>query len=334
MSIALSFKTLQKCRKIADFASSTSSMQTIQVETRQIIVVPEAARKMRLEDFLLAHFSHLSKMYLRDLVNRELCEVNGRWENIGRRLLPNDLVEIVIDTTRETAMLPEKMPLDIIFEDEHLIALNKPVGMLVHPSHRENRGTLLNGLADYLNPHKPTLTTPAIRPGLPHRLDKDTSGILVVAKTKLAHRNLTRAFMRKQADKRYLAVVSGHPTAESGEIDAPIGRDAEAKLWKVMPDGKPALSRYKVLKRFDSCSLVELEPVTGRTNQLRVHLEHIGHPVIGDVVRGGGERDRLYLHAHKLSVPHPAEHGRRVEVEAPMPTEFSFLIDRHRATSP
>lgn len=309
-------------------------MQTNYVETRQIIVVPEAARKMRLEDFLLAHFSHLSKMYLRDIVNRELCEVNGRWENIGRRLLPNDLVEIVIDTTRETAMLPEKMPLDIIFEDEHLIALNKPVGMLVHPSHRENRGTLLNGLADYLNPHKPTLTTPAVRPGLPHRLDKDTSGVLVVAKTKLAHRNLTRAFMRKQAQKRYLALVVGEPDQDGGEIDAPIGRDADAKLWKAMADGKAALSRYKVLKRLGAISLLEVEPVTGRTNQLRIHLEHIGHPILGDVVRGGGECDRLYLHAYKLSVPHPAEHGRRVEFEAPMPAEFSSKIGGHQATSP
>ncbi len=308
-------------------------MQTIQVKTRQIIVVPEAARKMRLEDFLLAHFSHLSKMYLRDLVNRELCEVNGRWENIGRRLRPNDLVEIVIDTTRETAMLPEKMPLDIIFEDEHLIALNKPVGMLVHPSHRENRGTLLNGLTYYLNRHEVSLTTPAIRPGLPHRLDKDTSGILVIAKTKLAHRNLTRAFMRKQAEKRYLAVVAGYPVQESGEIDAPIGRDADARLWKVMPDGKAALSRYKVLKRFDASSLVELEPVTGRTNQLRVHLEYIGHPILGDHARGGGEGDRLYLHAHKLAIPHPAEFARRVEFVAPMPVEFSSLIDRYEATS-
>ena len=126
---------------------------------------------MRLEDFLLAHFSRLSKMYLRDRVNNELCEVNGRWENIGYRLRPNDLIEIVVDPERETSMLPEEMALDIIFEDDELIVLNKPAGVLVHPSHRENRGTLLNGLVYYLNRHDVTLLTPAIRPGLPHRLD-------------------------------------------------------------------------------------------------------------------------------------------------------------------
>jgi len=296
-------------------------------------VVPEAARKMRLEDFLLAHFSRLSKMYLREIVNRELCEVNGRWENIGHRLLPNDLVEIEVDITRETAMLPEEMPLDIIFEDEHLIALNKPVGILVHPSHRENRGTLLNGLAYYLNRHEVSLTTPAVRPGLPHRLDKDTSGVIVVAKTKLAHRNLTRAFMRKQAAKRYLAIVVDEPNVDSGEVDAPIGRDADAKMWKVMADGKAALSRYKVLERFAGCSLVELEPVTGRTNQLRIHLEYIGHPILGDPLRGGGELDRLYLHAHKLALPHPADHSRIMEFTAAIPKEFDSQLELRRASA-
>lgn len=301
------------------------------METRQIIVVPETARKMRLEDFLLAHFSRLSKMYLREIVNRELCEVNGRWENIGRRLLPNDLVEIVVDPERETAMLPEKMPLDIIFEDEQIIALNKPARVLVHPSHRENRGTLLNGLAYYLNPHEPTLTTPAIRPGLPHRLDKDTSGVLVVAKTKLAQRNLTRAFMRKHVDKRYLAVVVGCPDRESGEIEAPIGRDAEAKLWKVMSEGKDALSRYRVVERSDGHSLVELEPVTGRTNQLRIHCQHLGHPILGDHQRGGGTHDRLYLHAHTITIPHPISNV-RLTFEAPMPTEFDLLVKTANST--
>lgn len=282
---------------------------------------------MRLEDFLLAHFSRLSKMYLRDRVNDELCEVNGRWENIGYRLRPNDLIEIEIDTERETAMLPEKMPLDIIFEDAELIVLSKPAGVLVHPSHRENRGTLLNGLAYYLNPHEPTLTIPAIRPGLPHRLDKDTSGLLVVAKTKRAQRNLTKAFMRKHVDKRYLAVVVGCPDQESGLIDAPIGRDAEAKFWKVMPEGKDALSRYRVLERLDGHSLVELEPVTGRTNQLRIHCQHLGHPILGDQQRGGGTAARLYLHAHKLTIPHPAS-NEKMTFEAPRPLEFERLISK------
>ncbi|MBS1771037.1 MAG: RluA family pseudouridine synthase [Acidobacteria bacterium] len=300
------------------------------MESRQIIVVPEAARKMRLEDFLLAHFSRLSKMYLRDRVNNELCEVNGRWENIGYRLRPNDLVEIVVDPERETSMLPEEMALDIIFEDDELIVLNKPAGVLVHPSHRENRGTLLNGLVYYLNRHDVTLLTPAIRPGLPHRLDKDTSGVLVVAKTKLAQRNLTRSFMRKLVEKRYLAIVVGSPEQDRGEIEAPIGRDAEAKFWKVMPEGKPALSRFCVLKRSNGHSLVELEPVTGRTNQLRIHCQHLGHPILGDHQRGGCASERLYLHAHRIAFPHPRT-GEKLAFAAPKPKEFDDVFANFRA---
>ncbi|MBX3283250.1 MAG: RluA family pseudouridine synthase [Acidobacteria bacterium] len=300
------------------------------MESRQIIVVPEAARKMRLEDFLLAHFSRLSRMYIRDVVNREQCEVNGRWENIGRKLLPNDLIEIVVDPERETAMLPEEMPLDVIFEDDDLVVLNKPAGILVHPSHRENRGTLLNGLVHYLNKHEPTIERPAARPWLPHRLDKDTSGLIVAAKTKLAQRNVTRAFMRKLCEKRYVAVVVGTPPQNSGEIAEPIGRDAEAKFWKVIPTGKPALSRYKVLERWNRYSLLELEPVTGRTNQLRIHLEAIGCPVLGDHARGGGTSERLFLHSHKLTMPHPRTQ-RPMTLEAPLPASFDQFFARVRS---
>ncbi|MCZ2389638.1 MAG: RluA family pseudouridine synthase [Acidobacteria bacterium] len=306
-------------------------MQTVFVETRQIIVVPEAARRMRLEDFLLAHFPRLSKMYLRDVVNRELCEVNGRWENIGRRLLPNDLVEIVVDPERETAMLPEELPLDIIFEDEHLLVINKPTGVLVHPSHRENRGTILNGLVHYLNPHEPSISRPVIRPGLPHRLDKDTSGVLVAAKTKFAQQKLTRAFTRRTVEKTYLAIVVGEPRENAGEIEAPIGRDAEAKFWRVMPEGKPAASRFRVLTTFDGHSLLEAEPITGRTNQLRIHLESIGCPILGDHARGGGNSDRLYLHAFRLTIPHPRT-GEAASFEAPIPAEFQARIKEHAAT--
>ncbi|MEP6788961.1 MAG: pseudouridine synthase, partial [Acidobacteriota bacterium] len=140
--------------------------------------------KMRLEDFLLDHFSSLSKMYLRDLVKTAQCEVNGRHENIGYKLRPNDFVEITVDNARGTAMRPENIDLDIIFEDDDIIVVNKPAGMLVHPSHRENSGTLLNALVYHVNQNSLRL----IRPGLIHRLDKQTSGLVVVAKSAKAHR--------------------------------------------------------------------------------------------------------------------------------------------------
>lgn len=281
---------------------------------------------MRLEDFLLDHFSGLSKMYLRDAVKSERCEVNGRWENRGYRLRSNDLIEIVVDPDRETAMKPENIPLDIVFEDEHIIVVNKPAGMLVHPSHRENNGTMLNAIVYHLN--KEILTqrrkdaekegsgdedesafrippSAIIRPGLPHRLDKQTSGLIVVVKTALAHRRLSADFMKKRVEKRYLAIVDGIVEQDKGTIEAPIGRFADLKQWSVKEDGKHSESRFWVRERYADTTLIELEPVTGRTNQLRIHCEMIGHPIVGDTQRGGREFERLCLHAFKLAFRHP-----------------------------
>src|SRR5687767_9935306 len=155
--------------------------------------------KMRLEDFLLDHFRSLSKMYLRELVKTERCEVNGRFENIGYRIRPKDFVEIEVDNSRGTAMRREAIALDIVFEDDAMIVINKPAGMLMHPSHRENSGTLLNALAHHLNT---VAGAYHIRPGLPHRLDKQTSGLVVVAKTARAHRRLSESFMKKRVEKK------------------------------------------------------------------------------------------------------------------------------------
>ena len=283
-----------------------------------VIEVSADAQKMRLEDFLLDHFSGLSKMYLRDVVKTERCEVNGRWENIGYRLRENDLIEIVVDRDRETAMKPENIPLDIVFEDEHIIVVNKPAGMLVHPSHRENNGTMLNALSYHLNLDSMKL----IRPGLPHRLDKQTSGLIIVAKSAFAHRRLSAAFMKKRVEKRYLALVNGIIGKDEGTIEAPIGRFAELKQWSVKSDGKHSESRFWVRERFADTTLIELEPVTGRTNQLRIHCELIGHPIVGDTRRGGREFERLCLHAYKLAFPHPTSN----EIVSFVTTEFRFKI--------
>lgn len=266
----------------------------------EIAAAPEH-NKMRLEDFLLNHFTSLSKMYLRDLVKNADCEVNGRHENRGFRLRPNDFVEIVVDMTRGTSMRPEDIRLDIIFEDGQMIVVNKPPEMLVHPSHRENSGTLLNALSFYLNKDSARL----IRPGLPHRLDKQTSGLVVVAKTARAHRRLSESFMKRRVDKRYLALVEGVVGDDSGTIEAPIGRFDELKYYGVKEDGKASESKFWVIERFADTTLIELEPVTGRTNQLRIHCELIGHPIVGDTLRGGRGFRRLCLHAYRLGLEHP-----------------------------
>ena len=203
--------------------------------------------KKRLEDFLFERFENLSKMYLRDAVKSELCEVNGRFENRGYRLRANDFVEVEVDPARETAMRPQDIALDIVYEDESLAVINKPSGMLVHPTHAEKNGTMLNALAHHMNRGKGDKAF--IRPGLIHRLDRHTSGLIVVAKTPRAHRVLAGHFQRKLVDKRYLAVVDGVVEADAGTIDAPIGRFAERKYWDVNEDGKHAETRFRVIER-------------------------------------------------------------------------------------
>lgn len=295
------------------------------------IIAAEPHFRMRLEDFLLGYFDSLSKMYLRDLVKTGECEVNGRHENIGYRLKPNDFIEITVDRTRGTAMRAEKIDLDIVFEDDDLIVVNKPAGMLVHPSHRENSGTLLNALAFYLNiantagpqdsvgshASEPLAVQSVIRPGLIHRLDKQTSGLILAAKNPLAHTKLCNSFMKKRVEKRYLALVEGIVQQDEGTINGPIGRDADLKMWMIKDDGKHAESRFWVRERHADTTLIELEPVTGRTNQLRIHCQVIGHPIVGDTQRGGREYVRLCLHALRIAFPHPSA-GKVVEFKVPL----------------
>ena len=297
--------------------------------------ITPADHKKRLEDFLLERFENLSKMYLRDTVKTEQCEVNGRNENRGYLLREKDFVEVDIDPARETAMRPQNIPLEIVFEDQSIIVVNKSSGMLVHPTHAEKNGTMLNALAYYLNRDKIESFAPSaafIRPGLIHRLDRHTSGLVVVAKTARAHRVLSDHFQRKLVEKTYVALVDGVVAQDSGTIDAPIGRFAELKFWDVNPEGKQAVTRYEVRERFDGATLLELEPVTGRTNQLRIHCACIGHPIVGDVDRGGREFSRVCLHAWKLSFWHPGG-GKRLEFEAEIPAEFLTFFRTGRGRS-
>lgn len=276
------------------------------------IVVPKGVPRTRLEDFLLGRFTGLSKMYIRDVVRGEKCEVNGRNENIGFRVRADDLIEIELDMERENAMRPQKIEIAIIYEDGHLIVIDKPPGMLVHPTHRERNGTLLNAVSYHVNFENKGAF---IRPGLIHRLDKETSGVVVLAKTAAAHRKIAGQFMKRSVKKTYLALVDGIVEADEGVIEAPIGRFEETKFWDVKEDGKPSQTNFRVAERRADTTLLELEPVTGRTNQLRIHCGHIGHPIVGDIKRGGREFERLCLHAWKLTFRHPNS-GEHMEFEA------------------
>jgi 23S rRNA pseudouridine1911/1915/1917 synthase len=280
------------------------------VQKRFEFQIPAEDHKKRLDHFLFDRFRSLSKMYLNETIKNERCEVNGRLENRGYILKANDFVEVEVDTAREDSMKPQNIPFEIVFEDVELLVVNKPSGMLVHPTHWEKNGTLLNALTWHLNTGRGEF----IRPGLIHRLDKETSGLMVIAKTPRAHAILAGHFQRKLVEKRYLGLVEGIVADDAGTINAPIGRFAEEKIWNIKADGKPAETRFRVIERHDETTLLELEPVTGRTNQLRIHCAYIGHPLAGDPKYGGREFSRLCLHAWKLSFWHP-NGNRRLEFE-------------------
>jgi 23S rRNA pseudouridine1911/1915/1917 synthase len=272
-----------------------------------------------------------------------------------------DYIEAYLDITRENSMRPEDVPLDIVYEDEHLVVVNKPAGMLVHPTNRDKNGTLLNALvfhlnssisdrglqiADFVPPSSEVSTSSAeaeqsesalrnpqsaiqnrtvIRPGLVHRLDRQTSGLIVIAKSVRVHRSLARQFQKKFVAKKYLALVEGLVAEDAGTIDMAIGRFAERKEWDVKAGGKHAETRYQVLQRNDDTTLLELEPVTGRTNQLRIHCAAIGHPIVGDIARDGRAFERLCLHAWKLSFRHPVH---RDDLTFEQPVTFGYASEK------
>jgi len=285
----------------------------------------DAAGKVKLGDHLADCLDTLSKMYLRSLIRDGKVEVNGRHENAGYRVRGGDFIEVEADMSRGTSMVAENIPLEIVFEDDEIIVVDKPAGMLVHPSHREKAGTLLNALTFHLNAEcgvrNAASRTAQIRPGLVHRLDKHASGLIVVAKTARAHRILCGHFMKKRVEKRYVALVEGVVKPDEGTIEAPIGRHADLKHWSVKQDGKHSETRFWVRERRDDTTLVELEPVTGRTNQLRIHCELIGHSIVGDTKRGGREFERMCLHAHRLSFPHPLS-CERIQFQSDVPAAF------------
>ncbi|MDH3529227.1 MAG: RluA family pseudouridine synthase, partial [Acidobacteriota bacterium] len=212
------------------------------------------------------------------------------------------------------------MPLKIVFEDESILVVDKDAGILVHPTHFERDGTLLNGLTHHLNQTRQNEVR-FVRPHLVHRLDRETSGLLLVAKSSEASRSLCRQIKRKEFKKRYLAMVEGLVEQGEGEIDAAIGRDPELRRHLVTPDGKPSVSHYRVIEQYTNSTLLELEPVTGRTNQLRIHCAHIGHPILGDEMFGNNSSTRLCLHACGIEFLHP-DGGAPIVLES---TEPGFL---------
>lgn len=294
--------------------------------------VPASAAGERLDRWLANQLSDVSRSQLKRWIDEgRVLHAGVRASKAGELLAGDELVTVYFpEVTEPEAPSPEAMPLDVLYEDEDVVVINKPAGLVVHPGPGHPSGTLVNALlARYPDLHDPEQPK---RPGIVHRLDKDTSGVLIAARSARARRFLQRQFRRRTVEKEYLALIRGVPEATRGVIEASIGRDPNhrQRQW-VVPGGRPATTEYELQETFATFSLLRIKPITGRTHQIRVHLAAIGYPVVNDpqygTQRGAKELPikRQCLHAWKLTVMVPA--GDRMTFEASMPEDMATTID-------
>jgi 23S rRNA pseudouridine1911/1915/1917 synthase len=294
------------------------------VETTRL-VVPKEASKLRLDVFLAGALSSYSRSRLQQLIRDGSVLLNAKPARPRDLVRANDIVDLTEPPPEKIDNLPEAIPLEILFEDVDLVVINKPAGLVVHPGAGHREHTLVNALLH----HCPSLSGIGgkERPGIVHRLDKDTSGCLVVAKNDEAHRALSDQFAERTVEKTYLALVAGKMRRTMGTIDASIGRHPVDRQRMSVRSSRSRAARtdYRVLRSSNEASLVECKLHTGRTHQIRVHLHHLGHPVLGDKIYGakvGKNFPRQMLHAWKLGFTHPRA-NKGMDFEAPPPEDFS-----------
>lgn len=298
--------------------------------------IPENDAGRRFDQVLAELFSDYSRSRLQQWVRDGAVLLDARCVEAKYRVSGGEWVEIVAELPEDSEVLPQAIPLDVRYEDEHLLVINKPAGMVVHPAAGNRDGTLQNALLHY---DAGLAALP--RAGIVHRLDKDTSGLMVVARQLSAHKSLVEQLQARSVHREYLALVQAQVTA-SGHVDAPIGRHPRDRLrMAVVESGKPAVTHYRVLERFPAHTLVEARLETGRTHQIRVHMAYIHHPLVGDPLYGGRFRlpagasealaealrkfRRQALHARRLEFIHPAS-GEPVGWEAGLPADFEHLL--------
>jgi len=276
---------------------------------------------LRIDQFIVAHLPSLSRARVQALLKSGHITLNGTGVKASARLQTGDLVRIAEPPPVSAQMAAQDIPLDVLSEDDDLIVINKPAGLVVHPAAGNRDGTLVNALLHHCR--ELSGVGGVERPGIVHRLDKDTTGCLVAAKNDAAHRSLVRQFAGRSVTKIYLALAAGRFAKSSGEVDAPIGRHpVHRKKMAVIERGRPARTGWRVLRELPCGSLVECTLHTGRTHQIRVHLQHLRHPLLGDEIYGKrGDFPRQMLHAWKLAFEHPRT-GALVKFQSPIPPDF------------
>jgi 23S rRNA pseudouridine1911/1915/1917 synthase len=272
----------------------------------------------------------LTRSRVKRLIDDGHIRVNGELAKAGVRLEPGQRVMVDVPPPSAPSAKAESIPLDILFEDPDIVVINKPAGMTVHPAPGHAAHTLVNAILAHCTDLSGVGGVQ--RPGIVHRLDRDTSGVILVAKNDAAHNSLARQLKERRVEKTYLALVDGTPKPAEGVIDAPIARDPRNRQrMAIVEDGRESVTAYRVVERLPSYALVEARPKTGRTHQIRVHLAAIGHPIAGDRLYGHASRDisRQFLHAWRIAFTHPRT-GVRINFEAPIPPDLAAVLTRLR----
>lgn len=323
---------------------------SVKIEKEVSITIPEDITPERLDKYLSSYDDlKLTRSRIQKLISEELITVNGKAASKKYPINSGDVIEIKIPTSPPSKLKPENIPLDIIYEDQYLVVVNKPAGLVTHPGVGNRTGTLVNAL---LNQYGSLASgSESDRPGIVHRLDKNTSGLLVVARTDEIYQKLQKLIQAREIHRHYKAIICGHLKEESGKIDAPIGRSIKDRKKMTVTDVKSreAITEYKVIERFRSYDYVEVALFTGRTHQIRVHFKHLGHPVFGDPEYEGRDKwcrgmfaperlltkkllemlPRQALHAFRLEFDHPVT-AEKMVLESELPEDYSSVLDMLR----
>lgn len=286
---------------------------------------------MRLDTYLAEKYSDLSRNTIQRLIEEGDVLVNNTKKKTSYKVQTGDVIEVNIPEVKETNIKPEDIPIDVVYQDDDIIVVNKPKGLVVHPANGNPDGTLVNAIMAIC---KDSLSGIGgeLRPGIVHRLDKDTSGLLIIAKNDKAHINMSNQIKNREVKKIYIALVKGIIGEDEATIDMPIGRSTkDRKKMAVRKDGKEAITHFKVIKRYKKYTLLEVKIDTGRTHQIRVHMAEIGHPVVGDMVYSNGKNEfgveGQMLHAKSLDFKHPVT-GEQMHLESELPQYFKDVLKR------
>lgn len=319
-----------------DFAPLILESAETEREHGQFTLHPTVAeRNLRLDKFIAGNLTTLSRSYIQQLIAEEHVTVDGRIRAQTFKVTPGQRIELLVPPPVDGVLQPEDIPIDIVYEDADLLVVDKRPGMVVHPAPGHATGTLANAILHHV---PEVVMAGSHRPGIVHRLDKDTSGLIVVAKTERGRLSLLSQWAERSVEKRYLALTYGVISDDEAGIDLPIGRDpAQRNRMAVLESGREARSRVTVLERYADATYVEVAIETGRTHQIRVHLAYIGHPIVGDAVynrfkgRAGGTRSiapRQMLHAGALTFDTPD--GERLALTAPLPPDMAEALSAFR----